>query len=85
MEKYEIIKKYLDEYDYYGLLAGGAPRDEFVGEAHGLAEIISEQDSADEIAAKLANTLDTAFGEKLGAEKFGEIARKICAALENEE
>ena len=29
MDKFRIIKKYIDEYDYYSLLKHGAPEDEF--------------------------------------------------------
>ena len=28
--KFKIVKKYIDEYDYYGLLRDGAPDDEFI-------------------------------------------------------
>ena len=31
--KFKIVKKYVDEYDYYGLLRDGAPDDEFISEA----------------------------------------------------
>lgn len=27
--RFHIVKKYIDQMDYYGLLAGGAPFDEF--------------------------------------------------------
>ena len=30
MNRFEIVKKYNDEYDYYDLLACGAPNDEFL-------------------------------------------------------
>ena len=29
MNKFDVIKKYIDEFDYYGLLASCAPNDEF--------------------------------------------------------
>lgn len=83
MNKYEIIKKHIDEYDYYGLLACCAPKDEFDSYSHKLAEIISENDTVEQIATLIANTLDKAFGEEVKPEKFMETAKKIKAALKS--
>lgn len=53
-----------------------------------LTEIVSERDSADVLAEKIAYVLDTAFGEETEPEKFEETARKIQTVfksdLENE-
>ena len=54
MNKFEIIKKYIDEYDYWGLLAGHAPNDEFDSYSKQLSEIITEKDSVEDIASLIA-------------------------------
>ena len=81
MNKYEIIKKYIDAYDYFGLLTCGAPKDEFDTYSRALAETISENDTAEHIAALIANTLDKAFAEEIDPQKFTETANKIKIAL----
>ena len=40
--KIKIVKKYVDEYDYYGLLRDGAPDDEFISEALRMIDRISK-------------------------------------------
>ena len=81
MSKYEIIKKCIDEYDYYDLLACYAPKDEFDSYSRKVAESISENDTIEEIALIIANTMDKAFGEEIRLEKFLETAKKIKTAI----
>ncbi len=81
MNRFEIIKKYIDEYDYYGLLAHQAPKDEFDSYSRILAETISENDFVENIAAFIASHLDSAFGNEIKPEKFIETAKKIKEAL----
>ncbi len=47
MTKYEIIKKYIDEFDFLGLLEMGCPKDEFDHESKMLLRRISVNDSAE--------------------------------------
>ena len=82
MSKYEVIKKYIDEFDYYSLLEGGAPNDEFDSYSRKFAETITENDSVEDIAMLIAETIDKAFGEDVKPEKFLEIAQKIKNALQ---
>ena len=42
MNKFDVIKKYIDEFDYYGLLVSCAPNDEFDSYSHKFADVISE-------------------------------------------
>ncbi len=84
MSKFEIIKKCIDEYDYYGLLASGAPNDEFDCYSRKFAEIITENDTVEDIAMLIAETMDKAFNEEVKPKKFLEIARKIRTALDGE-
>lgn len=81
MSKYEIIKKHIDEYDYFGLLAGGAPDDEFDSYSKKLADAISENDTVETIAGIIAKTMDAAFGVDEDSKKFVETAKKIKADL----
>lgn len=81
MIKFEIVKKYIDEYDYYGLLAGGAPNDEFDSYSRKLAAVITENDTVEEIAVLIAETIDKAFNEEIKLDNFLEIAQKIRNAL----
>lgn len=79
---YDMIKKYIDEYDYFGLLEECcAPKDEFDNYSRELAERISDENSVEEIAAMIANIMDPSFGEPVGPEKFIETAKKIHAGL----
>ena len=54
--KFKIVKKYVDEYDYYGLLRDGAPDDEFVSEALRISDRISEDSTIEQIAAIFLKT-----------------------------
>jgi len=81
MSKFEIIKRYVDEYDYYGLLSCDAPDDEFDGYSRKLADVITKDHTAEDIALLLAETMDKAFAEEIRPEKFMETARKIRTAL----
>ncbi len=85
MNKFKIVKKYIDEYDYYGLLACGAPEDEYDSYSQILANRISEKDSIEDIAVWTANILNPAFGEEVQPENFIKTARKIKEALMNRE
>ena len=84
MSKYEVIKKYIDEFDYYSLLEGGAPQDEFDSYSRELAGLITENDSVEDIALRIAETMDKAFGEEIDPEKFLETAQKVKADLKAE-
>lgn len=52
---FTIVKKYIDEYDYYCLLREGAPEDEFASEALRMSDCISEDSTVEQIAAIIAD------------------------------
>ncbi len=81
MNKFEIVKKYIDEYDYYGLLACHAPDDEFDSYSQQLADSIRGDDTVEDIARLIANIMDKAFAEEINPEKFIDVADKIRKAL----
>lgn len=83
MSKFEIIKKYIDEYDYYGLLAFGAPNDEFDSYSQKFADTITENYTVEDIAILIAETMDNAFSEQVRPKNFLKTAKKIKNALYN--
>lgn len=85
MNKFEIIKKYIDKYDYWGLLGSHAPNDEFDSYSEQLAEMITEKDSVEDIANMIASIMDKSFGEEISPKKFITTADKIKKALYEQE
>lgn len=81
MNRFEIVKKYIDEYDYYDLLACGSPNDEFDSYSRKLANTITDKDSIEDIARLISETLDKAFAEEIRPEKFLETAKMIRKEL----
>lgn len=68
--KLKIVKKHIDTLDYYGLLAGGAPSDEFENEARAIANKISDNCTTEEIAIVIAQVFAKAFGNKENIEDY---------------
>lgn len=60
---FSIVKKYIDKYDFYDLLALGAPRDEYDMESHKISRLISCDSTTDEIAKVIYKVLHRAFGD----------------------
>ena len=81
MNRFEIVKKYIDEYDYYDLLACGAPNDEFDSYSRKFANTITEKDSIEDIARLISETIDKAFAEEIKPEKVLETAKLIRKEL----
>ena len=52
MNKYDVIKKYIDEFDYYGLLASCAPNDEFDSYSQMLSQRIAQLRRLQELLLK---------------------------------
>lgn len=74
---YPIVKKYIDQYDYYGLLADGAPNDEFETEAEMISRQINRDSSVQEIASVIASVMGRMFSNKETLEAFEETAELI--------
>ena len=79
--KYEMIKHYIDVYDYLDLRAGGAPNDEFDTYSSILTGIIKDSDTPEDIAKHIANAMDPMFGEVVRPDKFIATAEKIYTAM----
>lgn len=80
-DKFEIVKKYIDEYDYYSLLQEGAPDDEFMSEALRISNSISEDSTIEQIAASIANIFHCAFGNEEKTEYYRTTAQRIWSEL----
>ena len=74
---FEIVKKYIDEYDYYKLLYNGAPDDEFDDYSQMIAEEMNDDCSVEDIASIIAKAFNKGFGEGSNANQFLVIAQKI--------
>ena len=61
MDKFNIVKKYIDEMDYYGLLAQGSPEDEFDNESAIIAYQINPDMSPENVAYVISQTFYEAF------------------------
>ena len=82
MDKFLIVKKAIDNADPCGLLACHAPLDEYDDESAEIAAMISDEDSAEEIAVICANVFSRSFAENVSADKFLVVAEEIRRELE---
>ena len=78
---FTIVKKYIDEYDYYCLLREGAPDDEFVSEALRMSDRISEDSTVEQIAAIIADVFHHSFGNNEEPKHYLPVAQKIWSEL----
>lgn len=76
------MKRAIDNADPYGLLACHAPPDEYDIETKEIAEIISENNSAGEIAETVAKVFSRTFNAKFSADEFIEAAGEIRGELD---
>ncbi len=83
MQFFEIVKKYIDEKDPVRLLAMGAPDDEYDIESRKIAERITVQHSAEEIAGIIAEVINKAFDREHSPDLYIEVAQKIRKELES--
>lgn len=79
--KFLIVKAELSLLDPYGLLAGGAPTNEFDDEAREISQRITPTSSAQDIAEAIAAVLNNAFGQSDGTSIYHSAAKRIRAAL----
>ena len=75
--RFHIVKKYIDQMDYYGLLASGAPSDEFDIESKEISARISDDRSAQDIAEIIASVFNEYFDEHDDATVFLAVAKQI--------
>ena len=75
--KFKIVKKYIDEMDYYALLAGGAPENEFDMESEEISRQIYAKSDVGEIAKVIAQVFEKNFGGHVDVQRFLLVAEKI--------
>ena len=76
-DKFLVIKKYIDEMDYYALLASGAPSDEFDIETKEICARVQSDHSAQDIAGIIASVFNAHFNEHDDAAMFLAVAEQI--------
>ena len=81
LEQYVIVKKSIDAYDAYKLLAGGAPNDEFDDESLSISVHISKDDSSEQIAKVIAEVFNDSFGNDFSEDDFLKTAMSIKSRL----
>ena len=81
--KYQIVKTVIDDLDLYGLLAGGAPADEFDSESREIANRITKDITPHQIAGVIANVFNKAFDLHAQDDEFTEPASRIWALLQS--
>ena len=75
-DKFLVNKKFIDQMDYYALLAGGSPPDEFDLESKMISEMLHHDHSAQEIANIIASVFNKQFGEHDDASVFLSVAER---------
>ena len=80
-DKFFVVKKFIDQMDYYALLAGGSPSDEFDLESRMISEMLQYDHSAQEIANIIASVFNKQFGEHDDASVFLSVAERIKSEL----
>ena len=77
LDKFLIVKKYIDQMDYYALLASGAPSDEFDMESKEISTRIRYEHSAQDIAEIIASVFNEYFDEHDDTTVFMPVAEQI--------
>lgn len=78
---FTIVKKHIDKLDYYALLAGGAPADEFDLESLEISKAIHADSSVLEIAEIIAQVFEKNFDEAAPVNSFMQTAFNIKEEL----
>ena len=76
-DKFLVVKKYIDQMDYYDLLASGVPSDEFDIESKEIGARVSCEHSVQEIAKIIAAVFNEYFDEHDDATVFLPVAEQI--------
>jgi len=80
-EKYKtlfaIVKEAVDEWDPYGLLKMGAPKDEFESEVAQICPLVAKSGDADELAKHIKHVFDTMFEPIFKIDECKKVAEKI--------
>ena len=80
-DKFFIIKKFIDQMDYYNLLENGAPADEFDIESKEISEKVRDDHSLQDIANIIADVFNKHFDEDNEITAFLPVAEQIKSEL----
>ena len=80
---YPIVKRHIDKMDFYGLLADGAPQDEYDIETEMIARAIRADMSAEEITGIIANIFNAQFSTNRPLSEFTPTAEGIKSELKS--
>ena len=81
MSTFDQVKHEIDRLDPYHLLEMHAPQDEYDAESRKISDQITYADSAEQIAAVIADVMQTAFGKPDSPARFPDTAVRIRRAL----
>ena len=83
---YGIVKKEIDEWDAYALLAGGSPDDEFDAESRKIANKLTNDSTMQDIAYIISNIFTASFDdpENFKAEMCLDVAQKIKKSMDEQ-
>ncbi len=86
---YNIVKKYIDEYDFDDLLAIGAPQDEYNLESTRISQRINVNSSVEEIAETISDVFSQSMvfvvkTDVTNPDNFLEVATKIKNELNSD-
>lgn len=89
MSIYNIVKKYIDEYDFDDLLAIGAPQDEYNLESTRISQRINVNSSVEEIAETISDVFSQSMvfvvkTDVTNPDNFLEVATKIKNELNSD-
>jgi hypothetical protein len=80
-----VVKRVIDEWDPYSLLAQGAPRDEFEAEVAAIARLIPTMHSRDAAAQAVSGVFSAAFEAKyFGLEACRRVGARLFDALRSD-
>ena len=88
MDKYSIVKKNIDEYDFDNIFGAGAPRDEYDMESHKISKIIDKNNTIGEISQVIADVFRLSWGvlskvDVNNPDDFLEVAEHIKVEMED--
>lgn len=74
---FQAVKKQIDAFDAYGLIEGGAPKDEFDGETNLIVARMKKGMTAETIAEIMAQVMNTQFENIFKTKEFIPYAKEI--------
>lgn len=81
---YSIVREIINEWDPYGLIATGAPEDEFDSEVHSIVGQIPRIQSSNDAIHAIKRVFASNFEpERFSIDECSEVGRKLYVALDS--